>query len=55
MINTIQITLILIGIAVSANGVRIAVKSKFTELNAIIWCFVAIPFTVLSVLLGAFS
>lgn len=43
------------GLAVSVNGVHIAIKSKFTELKAIIWCFAAIPFTVLSVLLGIFS
>ena len=54
IINAIQIVLILIGLAVSANGVRIAVKSRFTELNAIIWCFAAIPFTTVSVLLGKF-
>ena len=48
------ITLILIGLAVSGIGVRKAVKSKFTDLNAIIWCFSAVPFTVLGALLAGF-
>lgn len=54
-INAIQIVLILAGLSVSANGVRKAIKSKFKDLNAIIWCFAAIPFATLSALLGLFS
>ena len=55
MISIIRIALMLIGLAASANGVRIAVKSNFTELKAIIWCLAALPLTISSVLLGVFS
>lgn len=53
-INAVCIVLILIGLAVSGIGIRKAVKSKFTDLDAIIWCFSAMPFTVLGALLSRF-
>lgn len=54
MMAIVCIILILIGLTVSGIGVREAVKSKFTDLDAIIWCFAAIPFCLLGTLLARF-
>ena len=51
----LRIALILLGIGMSLDGVRLACKSKFTDLRAIIWCVSAIPVINLSVILGMFS
>lgn len=37
----ICILLIITGIAMLVNGIRKAVKSKFNDLDAIIWCWAA--------------
>lgn len=43
------ILLIITGICMAANGIRKAVKSKFNDVDAIVWCWVA----ELSILVGA--
>lgn len=37
----ICILLIITGICMAANGIRKAIKSKFNDVDAIIWCWVA--------------
>lgn len=51
---TVCIAIITIGIAVCSIGAVKAIKSKFINLDAIIWCFIGSTITVFGTMLARF-